>query len=140
MFLYEDILVYLRKIKSSENARQSQSETAAIRDLIESQSLESKGKVMSVWVTFQTHWSMHVTVYLVSSGWNMEYLKISIKILILIHTSFKIMFKIHLMLDAFLTDLAGRIIFPSSNVAVKKCIFFSNLHNIFTKKIKVVSE
>lgn len=51
------------------------------------------------------------------------------------------MFKIHLMQDAFLTLLAGRIILASSNVAAEECIFFSNLRELFIKKeIKTVSE
>lgn len=100
---------------------------------LESQSLDSKSKVMSVWITFQTHWSMHVIL----DTWQAQdgiwkHLKISIKI-ILIHTSFKMIFKILLLQDASLTVLAGRIIFLSSKFAVKKCISFSNVYKIFIK-------
>jgi hypothetical protein len=44
------------------------------------------------------------------------------------------MFKIHLIQEASLTVLAGRLIFASSNVVVEKCIFFSNLHKSFIKE------
>ena len=47
------------------------------------------------------------------------------------------MFKIHLMQDASLSVLAARIIFASANVNVEKCIFFSNLQEIFIKKKEI---
>lgn len=101
--------------------------------MIELQSLDSKSKVMSVWIALQTHWSMHVIL----DTWQAQdeiwkHLKISIKI-ILIHTSFKVIFKILLLQNASLTVLARRIIFPYSKFAVKKCVSFSNLYKIFIK-------